>query len=86
MQIIVSATVVYANQILNPMEKPLSHNNTLETWLAEEREVMARLNAGPGPGVSRPDQVAGKTGLEHDAGHAARRAALRRHRQDAGFH
>ena len=46
------------------MEKPLSHNNTLETWLAEEREVMARLNAGPGPGVSRPDQVAGKTGLE----------------------
>jgi hypothetical protein len=46
------------------MEKPLSHNNTLETWLAEEREVMARMNGGPGPGVSRPDQVAGKTGLE----------------------
>ena len=42
----------------------MSHNNTLETWLAEEREVMARLNAGPGAGVSRPDQVAGKTGME----------------------
>ena len=42
----------------------MSHNNTLETWLAEEREVLERLNAGPGPGVSRPDQVAGKTGLE----------------------
>ena len=36
----------------------------LETWLAEEREVLGRMNAGAGAGVSRPDQVAGKTGLE----------------------
>ncbi len=42
----------------------MSHNNTLETWLAEEREVMARMNGGAGAGVSRPDQVAGKTGME----------------------
>jgi len=46
------------------MENPLSHNNALETWLAEEREVMARMNGGAGAGVSRPDQVAGKTGME----------------------
>ncbi|WP_162570535.1 PaaI family thioesterase [Variovorax sp. SRS16] len=25
---------------------------------------MARLDAGPGPGVARPEQIAGKTGLE----------------------
>ncbi|MGE0332433.1 MAG: PaaI family thioesterase [Ramlibacter sp.] len=42
----------------------MSHSNTLETWLAEEREVMARMQGGAGPGVSRPDQVAGKTGIE----------------------
>jgi uncharacterized protein (TIGR00369 family) len=42
----------------------MSHNNALETWLAEEREVMARMNGGAGAGVSRPDQVAGKTGME----------------------
>ena len=37
---------------------------TLDAWLAEEAAVVARLNAGPGPGVARPDQVAGLTGLE----------------------
>jgi uncharacterized protein (TIGR00369 family) len=42
----------------------MSHNNTLETWLAQEREVLARMHSGAGAGVSRPDQVAGKTGME----------------------
>lgn len=42
----------------------MSHNNTLETWLAQEREVLARMHGGAGAGVSRPDQVAGKTGME----------------------
>lgn len=42
----------------------MSQNNTLEQWLAQEREIVARMEAGPGPGVARPDQVAGKTGLE----------------------
>ncbi|VTU32653.1 PaaI family thioesterase [Variovorax sp. PBL-E5] len=42
----------------------MTQNNALENWLAEEREVMARLDAGPGPGVARPEQIAGKTGLE----------------------
>ena len=38
--------------------------NLLETWLAEERDIIAKLEAGPGPGVARPEQVSGKTGLE----------------------
>jgi uncharacterized protein (TIGR00369 family) len=41
-----------------------SHVSTLENWLAQEREISARLNAGVGPGVALPEQVAGKTGLE----------------------
>lgn len=40
------------------------HKDELEAWLALEREVRARLDAGAGPGVVRPDQVAGRTGLE----------------------
>ena len=38
--------------------------NPLEAWLAEEREVIARLRAGIGAGVVRPEQLAGKSGLE----------------------
>jgi uncharacterized protein (TIGR00369 family) len=38
--------------------------NHLENWLAEERQILSVLEAGPGPGVARPDQIAGKTGLE----------------------
>jgi uncharacterized protein (TIGR00369 family) len=36
----------------------------LQAWLDEEDTVRARLEAGPGPGVARPDQVAGRSGLE----------------------
>lgn len=36
----------------------------LERWLAEEAVVRARLDAGPGAGVARPDEIAGLTGLE----------------------
>ncbi|HYP84491.1 PaaI family thioesterase [Variovorax sp.] len=42
----------------------MSMNDTLETWMAQEREVAARLEAGAGAGVARPEQVAGMTGLE----------------------
>jgi uncharacterized protein (TIGR00369 family) len=38
--------------------------NQLETWLAQEQEVQSRLDAGAGCGVSRPDQAAGKSGLD----------------------
>lgn len=36
---------------------------TLAQWLALEQEVAARLARGPGAGVARPEQIAGKTGL-----------------------
>jgi uncharacterized protein (TIGR00369 family) len=36
----------------------------LAAWIAEERTVAERLDAGPGPGLARPDQVVHKTGLE----------------------
>lgn len=42
----------------------MSQMNQIEAWLAQEREVMARLDAGVGPGVATPEQLAGKTGLE----------------------
>lgn len=42
----------------------MSQQSQLETWIAQEQEVAARLNAGTGPGVLRPEQIAGKTGLE----------------------
>jgi uncharacterized protein (TIGR00369 family) len=38
--------------------------NDLEAWLAQERDVRTRMDAGVGPGVARPEQIAGKTGLQ----------------------
>ena len=38
--------------------------DTLSRWLAQEQEVLQRMEAGVGCGVARPEQVAGKTGLE----------------------
>lgn len=37
---------------------------TLETWIAEERSVLQKLEAGPGPGLARHEEIADKTGLE----------------------
>jgi uncharacterized protein (TIGR00369 family) len=42
----------------------MTNVNQLDAWLAEEAEVLQRMNAGPGPGVARPEQIAGLTGLE----------------------
>ncbi|HEV3423836.1 MAG TPA: PaaI family thioesterase [Paraburkholderia sp.] len=42
----------------------MTSEQTIETWLAEEAEVLRRLEAGPGPGLASPEQIAGKTGLE----------------------
>ncbi len=42
----------------------MSQMNQLEAWLAQEQEVMARLQAGVGAGVVQPQQLAGRTGLE----------------------
>ena len=38
--------------------------NLLTQWLNEEAQILQALNAGAGPGVARPEQIAGKTGLE----------------------
>ena len=42
----------------------MSKLSLIETWLAEEQEVLARMEAGPGPGVARPEQIADLTGLQ----------------------
>jgi uncharacterized protein (TIGR00369 family) len=42
----------------------MTPTDLLDTWLAQEREIAARLDAGAGCGVARPDQVAGRSGLE----------------------
>ena len=38
--------------------------NLLTQWLSEEAHALQGMNAGAGPGVARPEQIAGKTGLE----------------------
>jgi uncharacterized protein (TIGR00369 family) len=42
----------------------MAHSETLTTWLAQEAEIAARLETGPGPGVARPEQVMHLNGLE----------------------
>lgn len=42
----------------------MTSEQTIETWLAQETEVLKRMEAGPGPGLASPEQIAGKTGLE----------------------
>jgi len=42
----------------------MSNVSILETWLAQEKEISERMNAGAGAGVARPDQVMGLTGLQ----------------------
>jgi uncharacterized protein (TIGR00369 family) len=45
---------------MNTMTTP----SALETWLTEEATVAARLNAGAGPGVARPEQILHLSGME----------------------
>jgi len=37
---------------------------TLDTWLTEEATTLVQLAKGPGPGVAKRSQLAGKTGLQ----------------------
>ena len=39
-------------------------HNHLEQWLADEAAARQRMDAGAGPGIASPEQIAGKTGLE----------------------
>ncbi|APW38028.1 aromatic compound catabolic protein [Rhodoferax koreense] len=45
-------------------DRPTTNTDQTAAWLAEELDIRTRMAAGPGPGVSRPEQIAGKTGLE----------------------
>ena len=42
----------------------MSEPHAIDAWIAQEAEIVQRLDAGPGPGLARPEQIAGKTGLE----------------------
>ncbi len=42
----------------------MTQHNHLEQWLAQEREILTRLDAGPGPGVAQREQIAHLNGLE----------------------
>ena len=42
----------------------MSKPNHLEAWMEHERAVRKAMDGGPGPGVGRPDQVAGLSGLQ----------------------
>lgn len=42
----------------------MTPEDRLSTWLLEEREILDKVDAGPGPGIASPEQLAGKTGLE----------------------
>lgn len=39
-------------------------DETLKAWIAQEDEVRARVQAGRGMGVARPEEVGGRSGLE----------------------
>ncbi|MCB1973432.1 MAG: hotdog fold thioesterase [Burkholderiaceae bacterium] len=42
----------------------MTQHNHLEHWLAQEREILAVLDVGPGPGVATRAQIAELTGLQ----------------------
>ena len=42
----------------------MTTRNTLDTWLAQEQAVRTLLDNGPGPGVAKPEQIAGMNGME----------------------
>ena len=42
----------------------MTQHNHLEDWLAQERDILATLDAGPGPGVARREQIAHLNGLQ----------------------
>jgi uncharacterized protein (TIGR00369 family) len=45
---------------MNTMTTP----SALDAWLTEEEAVVARLNAGAGPGVARPEKILHLSGME----------------------
>ena len=54
---------MHFNPANNP-DTPMTQHNQLEHWLAQERDILATLDAGPGPGVARREQIAHLNGLQ----------------------
>ena len=54
---------MHVNPANNP-DTPMTQHNQLEHWLAQERDILATLDAGPGPGVARREQIAHLNGLQ----------------------
>lgn len=46
------------------VQEPGSPAHLLSQWLAQEAKVRAVLDAGPGPGIVRPEHMMGKSGLQ----------------------
>ncbi|MDE2367763.1 MAG: PaaI family thioesterase [Burkholderiales bacterium] len=42
----------------------MTKDNRIDAWLADEAAAIERTANGPGPGVARPEQVAGLSGLD----------------------
>jgi uncharacterized protein (TIGR00369 family) len=42
----------------------MTTTHQLDNWLAEEAATKQRLSTGPGPGVARPEQILGMSGME----------------------
>lgn len=49
---------------VQPITKTMTKTNHLDAWLAQEQSIRAAMEAGPGPGIATPEQVADKTGLQ----------------------
>jgi uncharacterized protein (TIGR00369 family) len=62
MVIIVAAIVAYASLLDRSVD--VTQDKQLQAWLAQERETQARLEAGAGPGVVKPEEMAARSGLE----------------------
>src|SRR3954471_3614142 len=51
-------------QASGPTMAAMTHEDTLQAWLAQKRDQPARFQGGTGTGIARPEQAAGRSGLE----------------------
>ncbi|RZL64700.1 MAG: PaaI family thioesterase [Variovorax sp.] len=57
---IVATIIAYATK----KDRTVSAPHSLEAWITQEAAIVERMEAGPGPGLATPAQIAGKSGLE----------------------
>ncbi|THU00275.1 PaaI family thioesterase [Lampropedia puyangensis] len=46
------------------MHNPTATRNEINQWIEEENRIYSLIHQGAGPGLARPDQTVGKSGLE----------------------